>query len=209
MNGGVLRQPGDGGAVAERLLKPERLRDLLGIHLDRREERNRRRRKLAAEFGKRAAESEVRLKRLYQAIESGVADLADPALKTRIEELKATRDQAQADTERATVTAGNAEQAITPEMLNTFARTARRKMRAKNGGYRRDHLRALAQRVEVDTGEVRIIGSKNDLLNTLATANSAATAANGVRAFGPKWRRESPPVCHVNRLLSNNFMLNR
>jgi hypothetical protein len=30
-------------------------------------------------------------------------------------------------------------------------------MRTESGGYRRDHLRALAQRVEVDAKEVRII----------------------------------------------------
>jgi hypothetical protein len=39
--------------------------------------------------------------RLYDAIENGVADLADPLLKDRIAELKATRDQARADAERA------------------------------------------------------------------------------------------------------------
>jgi hypothetical protein len=33
-------------------------------------------------------------------------------------------------------------------------------MRTESGGYRRDHLRALAQRVEVDAKEVRIMGSK-------------------------------------------------
>ena len=33
-------------------------------------------------------------------------------------------------------------------------------MRTEDGGYRRDHLRALAQRVEVDVKEVRIMGRK-------------------------------------------------
>src|SRR5882757_1549913 len=32
-------------------------------------------------------------------------------------------------------------------------RQARKRMRTENGGYRRDHLRALAQRVEVDAPE--------------------------------------------------------
>ena len=41
---------------------------------------------------KRAAESDAKLKRLYDAIENGVADLADPMLKDRIAELKAIRD---------------------------------------------------------------------------------------------------------------------
>ena len=49
---------------------------------------------------------------------------------------------------------------ITPQALKTFARQARKRMRTESGGYRRDHLRALAQRVEVDAKEVRIMGSK-------------------------------------------------
>jgi site-specific DNA recombinase len=46
-------------------------------------------------------------------------------------------------------------------------------MRTGNGGYRRDHLRALAQRVEVDEKEVRITGSRSELLRTLVAASSA------------------------------------
>lgn len=37
-------------------------------------------------------------------------------------------------------------------------------MRTESGGYRRDYLRALAQRV--DAKELRIIGSKSELLHT-------------------------------------------
>jgi hypothetical protein len=57
-------------------------------------------------------------------------------------------------------------------------------MRTESGGYRRDHLRALAQRVEVDTKEVRIMGSKSVLLRTLVAASSAKTAGFGVPSFG-------------------------
>jgi len=51
-----------------------------------------------------------------------------------------------------------------------------------------DHLRALAQRVEVDAKEVRIMGSKSVLLRTLVAASSAKTAGFGVPSFVPKWR---------------------
>jgi hypothetical protein len=34
---------------------------------------------------------------------------------------------------------------ITLQSLKTFARQARKRMRTESGGYRRDHLRALAQ----------------------------------------------------------------
>lgn len=61
----------------------------------------------------------------------------------------------------------------------------------KTGGrvvYRREHLRALAQRVEVADHEVRIMGSKGDLLRTLVTASGGKSAGIGVPAFVPKLR---------------------
>jgi site-specific DNA recombinase len=61
-------------------------------------------------------------------------------------------------------------------------------MRTESSGYRRDHLRALAQRVEVDAKEIRIMGSKSMLLRTLVAASSAKTAGFGVPSFVPKWR---------------------
>ncbi|WGR91692.1 hypothetical protein MTX26_14915 [Bradyrhizobium sp. ISRA443] len=45
-------------------------------------------------------------------------------------------------------------------------------MRTEAGGYRRDHLRGLAQRVEVDAKEVRIMGSKNLFLRTLVAGQA-------------------------------------
>ncbi len=83
------------------MLQPERLEEVLASVLDRRQERTERRRDHIAELNKRAAETDLRLKRLYDAIETGVADLDDPALKERIAGLKAIRDQSQADADRA------------------------------------------------------------------------------------------------------------
>ena len=53
-------------------------------------------------------------------------------------------------------------------------------MCTESGGSRRDHLRALAQRVEVDAKEVRIMGSKGVLLRTLVAASRAKSAMFGV-----------------------------
>ncbi len=175
--------------IEERLLQPERLEEVLASVLDRRQDRTERRRAQLVELNQRAAETDLRLKRLYDAIESGVADLADPALKDRIVGLKAIRDQARTDAERAQATlesSGN--QSITPDMVRKFASTARERIRIAGGGYRRDHLRALAQRVEVAEHEVRIMGSKGDLLRTLAAASGAKSASPGVRSSVLKWR---------------------
>ena len=62
-------------------------------------------------------------------------------------------------------------------------------------GFRRDRLRALAQRIEVADREVRIISSPNEPLRPLATSNGVETVANGIRLCVPEWRtgRDSNP----------------
>ena len=70
--------------LEQRLLDPERLEEVLGALLDRREERASRRRAVAAELAKRAAEADGRVKRLYAAIERGLADLDDPTSSTAL-----------------------------------------------------------------------------------------------------------------------------
>jgi hypothetical protein len=59
-------------------------------------------------------------------------------------------------------------------------------MRGPDGGSRRDHLRALARRVEVANQEVRIIGSKTDLFNALTAPDGLPPAGKGVHSFS-KW----------------------
>lgn len=61
--------------IEERLLDPARLEKLLGSILGRREDQAERRREHIASLQRQATESESRLKRLYDAIEAGVADL--------------------------------------------------------------------------------------------------------------------------------------
>ncbi|WP_342708836.1 recombinase family protein [Bradyrhizobium sp. B124] len=174
--------------IEQRLLQPKRLEEVLSADLHRRKERAERRTAHIAELRKRAAEAEAKLKRLYDAIENGIADVSDPMLKERVTELKSVRDQARADAERAAGALDRAGPSITPQALKTFASQARRRMRTEAGGYRHDHLRALAQRVEVDAREIRIMGSKSVLLRTLVAASSAKTAGFGVPSFVPNWR---------------------
>ncbi|CAH1679488.1 hypothetical protein BOSEA31B_14853 [Hyphomicrobiales bacterium] len=71
---------------------------------------------------------------------------------------KAILGRAMADAERIQLTldsAGN--QAVTSETLEDFSNAARGGLRMEGGGYRRDHLRTFAQRIEVANAEVRII----------------------------------------------------
>jgi len=132
------------------LREPERLETILAAVLDRRQDRSQRQRTHISELTKRTTETKLRLRRLCDAIEEGVADLDGPALKERVEGLNAIRDQARADADRArAMLEHSGSQAITPQMLTRFSQTARNRMRLPGGGFRRDHRRALARRVEV------------------------------------------------------------
>lgn len=190
--------------VSDRLLRPERLEEVLASVLDRRQERAERRREHIAELNKRAAETDLRLKRLYDAVEAGITDLEDPALKERIATLKAIRDQARADSERAAeMLESSTQQAITPQMVQKFARTARERIRIDGGGYRRDHFRALAQCVEVADHEVRVVGLKSNLLQTLTAARGVKSATPGVRSSVLTWRPgndEDGQFCYATAL---------
>ncbi len=73
--------------LEERLLDPDRLAEILSAILVRRERRIEQRVTHLTELRRRAAEADSRARRLYDAIENGVADLNDPALKERIKNL--------------------------------------------------------------------------------------------------------------------------
>src|SRR3546814_13901391 len=119
-----------------------------------------------------------------------------------IDGLKATRDQARADAECASaLLVSSAQQAITPPMLRKFASTARPRLRLEGGGYRRDHLRALAQRVAVDKGEGRIMSSKRTLLRVHA-ANVVGQAV-GDRKSGLEGTSGSVRVARGGRRATN------
>jgi len=128
--------------LEERLLDPERLQEVLSIVLDRRQERAERRAAHAIELRKKAAEADARLKRLYDAIEKGVADIDDESLKERIAELRALKSQAQADAERATSALEGIGVEITPSKLRTFADAARERLRGRRSLSPRSFARA-------------------------------------------------------------------
>ena len=84
-----------------RLLIPERLEGILESVLERRESRAAQSQTHAAELTRRASEAGQRCARLYEAIETGIADLDAPSLKNRVTHLKELRDQARSEAIRA------------------------------------------------------------------------------------------------------------
>ncbi len=180
--------------MEDRLLDPERLEEMLTGLLDRRDAEAARLKERAANLRKQAAEADAKLTRLYEAIENGLADLADVNLKSRMTELKAIRDTARVDADRADAKDADKALRVTPDILRRFAGEAKRRLRKEDGTFRRHHVQALAQRVEVGRDDIRITGSRVKLLGTLAGAGLASPGvfktATQVRSFEPKWLPE-------------------
>ena len=94
--------------------------------------------------------------RLYDAIEAGVADLDDPALKERVTSLNAIRTKRK-PTPRVPARCWRPHRSKpSPHRWSGRSPGRRERIRIDGGGYRRDHFRAFAQRVEVADPEVRI-----------------------------------------------------
>jgi site-specific DNA recombinase len=124
------------------------------------------------------------LKRLYQAIESGVADPSDPTLKERIATVKTERDIAQVSLARAAAEL-SPEARITGQKIAVAVEAMRANVLEGAIPFRRAYLRAMIDNVEVDDEEVRIHGRKT-VLERLVMGDGIAPA--GVPSFVRKWR---------------------
>ena len=169
--------------MADRLLEPERLTVLLTSLAGQQAEKAAALDRRLAALAREAEEADERLRRLYKLIEDG-RDEADDILRARIAELKLVREKAQAALERARSTARGVED-ISPLVIERFTRTMREKLTTGEIPFRKAYLGSLVDRIEVDDGEVRIVGRK-EVLEKAVLASRQCQA--GVHSFVPKWR---------------------
>lgn len=175
--------------LENRLLEPKRLAAMMVNIIDRRDEFIQRRGKHIADLRKRATEAEAKLKRLIEAIEDGLADAKDRSFKDRILELRQTRDSLDGQADRAAAAMERMGTTLTPALVKQFALATRQMLRDENGGYRRDLLKAVAQRVDVTPkGGLRVSGCAVELLRTISANNGVESAALDVRTHEPGWR---------------------
>ena len=186
--------------LADELFTPERVESLLTGLMQRqagREEDNAGR---MTALRAKLAEAQVRLNRLYQAIESGIADPSDPTLKDRVAAIKSERDLAKVTLERAAAEMNPAAR-ITQEKIAAFVEMMRANVLTGEIPFRRAYIRSVIDRIEVDDTEIRIHGRRS-VLERLVQAGEAAPAA--VPSFVRKWRAlgESNPSLHRERVAS-------
>jgi site-specific DNA recombinase len=132
-----------------------------------------------------AREADLRVQRLYAAIENGVVDIADPSLRNRLNTLKTQRDEAKRLCDLAEAPA-MVVPTITDDMLEHFAKDLRAKMLDGPIAMRKAYLQAIVDRIDVDDHEIRIFGRKDKLLNQLMS--DRPKPAGKVRSFVREWR---------------------
>ncbi|MBX9590131.1 MAG: zinc ribbon domain-containing protein [Hyphomonadaceae bacterium] len=171
------------GHLADRLLDPQRLGTMLASLASGRAVKASAVDERIVTLEREAHEANERLRRLYKAMEDGVAEM-DDILKDRIFALKADRDRVQGALARArsgvrpTVN-------INPIVVERFGQAMREKLTTGAVPFRKAYLGTLVDRVEVDDREIRIVGRK-DVLEQAVLANGGPV--QGVRSFVRKWR---------------------
>lgn len=171
-------------SLASQLLTKPRVEKMLDGLIARQAQRSTEHSARLAKLKSRVTDAETRLKRLYDAIENGIADPADDTLKDRLAGLRTERDIARTALERA-ANELSPQTRITDEKIDSFIDTMRAKALDGPVPFRRAWLRALIDNVEVDDTEIRIHGRKT-VLEQLVMANTITPDA--VPSFVRKWR---------------------
>ena len=172
--------------LADRLLTPERVGDLLAALLQRQSAKDEDHVVRLTAIKAKLTDAESRLARLYAAIESGVADPTDKTLKDRVATVKTERDIAQTAHDRA-LAETSPRARITPDMIAASVEVMRNNILTGDTPFRRAYIRSVIDQVEVDDAEIRIVGRRS-VLERLVMGGGATPA--GVPSFGPKWLPE-------------------
>ena len=132
-------------------------------------------------------------------VEEGVTDL-DDILRDRLASLKLERDRARSALDRIKARHA-APTTFDPAALERFGRAMRENITTGEIPFRKEWLRSIIERIEVDDGAVRIIGDKSTLEQAV---DENPEASGGVRRCVPRWhaQRESNPCLHRERVMS-------
>ena len=170
--------------LADQLLTPERVGNLLAGLVERQASKEEDHAARLSALRAKVTDAESRLGRLYAAIESGVADINDQTLKDRVAALKTERDIAQVAFDRAAAEI-NPRARITDDKIAAFVDVMRSNVLTGDTPFRRAYIRSVIDQVEVDDGEIRIIGRKT-VLERLVMGGGPSPA--GVPSFVREWR---------------------
>jgi hypothetical protein len=146
--------------IADYLLVPDRVADLLAEIVNRRAMAGGEVRGRIDQLSREASTAEDKLRRLYALVEDGVTDL-DEVLKVRLADIKADRDRARSALDR--IKGQSPAARIDRAKIERFGSLMRRNITTGDVPFRKAYLRSFIDAVEVDDRVIRIHGSKSTL----------------------------------------------
>lgn len=137
------------------------------------------------------ADTKTRLNRIYDAIEAGLSDLADPFLKDRIDALKLQIREGTAAVEALQKRRSIRPIDLSTERLQAFSAQVRERLRSGDPAFRRAWLQLFVDEVRVGPEAIYIRGPKEPLIAIPGDNLSGPEVPN----FAWKWRslREELP----------------
>jgi site-specific DNA recombinase len=187
------------GALVDHLLTPERLPQLLREAYTRRRAASEGNQQRRSSLTKQRKESESKIGRLYEAVETGM--LTDTSLlRSRLQELEKQRDEtlrllAMLDTDLPPL-----RQVLSNAQATQIASQLKARLLDASKPLQRRYVRGLVSEIVVDREKAVICGPQD----ALATATSAGTFPEKVRTFARDWRShgESNPGFSLERAAS-------
>lgn len=173
-------------ALEERLLTPERLRDLLSGWLDHSEKASEGRREKLRQLHTRQTALEGGLERLLDCVIGGQLTASNPQFAKKNAELTEQLAQVKTDIVMLERQLERSERRITPELIDRFATMMRERLRSGEPALRQYYARSIIARVDVGNQEIRLTGSKKALEH--AVARTDAPPVGLVPTFERKWR---------------------
>lgn len=174
--------------LSEKLFAPDRLKVLLSDQIARAK-----RSRTTSEDKTKALRTEIKeieraQSRLYEAIERGITSLDDEALRKRLGDLKARREECLRLIAVASHRAGAPAAVLSSASIEAFGRAIRERLASPNVAFRKAYIRLYVGRIELDETEVRMFGPKDRLLEGIENPPNGEkpSVPSFIRAWRPR-----------------------
>lgn len=175
-------------AVAERVVAPDRLPELLKSFLETSDASDAKRREELASLRAEKTNSAGALNRLYELVEQGLASPTERDFAERLTHHRGRIATLSADIDGLERQLKSGKRAITPEILGRFGTLLRDGLRGDNPALRQAYARLLIDQVIVEDERVVIRGSRKALER--AVVATAAKQGQAVPSFAREWRTQ-------------------
>jgi DNA invertase Pin-like site-specific DNA recombinase/predicted DNA-binding protein len=172
--------------VSKRVLEPKRLTEMLAAYVQTAARKGVAEGERLVALRRELGETEARLTRAMEMIESGLEDVNDRLFRERYTGLKVRRAELESEVAALRKRMSSGEPIITPEKVARLGVLLREKLNSGAPEFRQAYARLLLDEVTVNDQEIRISGSK-DVLARCASGEADMTTP-AVLSFVPEWR---------------------